>query len=519
MRIKKAKVLAQLRCRNRARLISASRLLFGFTVIGLLSACKPPANPTLELPPNAGSIWIAPVSIPLANYGYMQDEYFFSGTAESYVNFGPLTSNGRWRIVSTGQEADYKSRMVIYRPIDPADFNGTVIIEWLNVSSGIDTPADWVMAHTELLRRGYAYVGISAQAIGIEGGTTPLPTPLPFCLALKCVNPSRYGALTHPGDSYSYDIFRQAAQAVRHPVGINPLGNLTPQYFIAAGQSQSAHRLVTFINAFGTWNNLFDGYFVHSRLGPVPELGGGGSAPLSEPPLWAVNTPPVVRIRTDLHVPVMNVQTETDLFVLGSYASRQPDSADFRLWEIAGSAHADFYVSTLGLADTGDDITAAQVFITDTPSSFFGACPDNINTAPQNHFVVKAAISALNNWVVNGVPPASIPRLAVNTTEDGFQLDSYGNALGGVRSPYVDVPIATMTGMNSSTINDPDICFLYGSTDLLPDLTLQSLYSTNAAYVADVTSAAATAVADGVLVQEDADLIIQAAAAENIPPP
>ncbi len=120
-----------------------------------------------------------------------------------------------------------------FRPIDPAKFSGTVVVEWLNVSAGADLPTDWIMAHNEFVRQGDAYVGVSAQAVGVN--------------ALKTQQPDRYGTLVHPGDSYSYDIFSQAGRQVRaNPATV--LGGLTAQRVIGAGESQSASRLVTYID-------------------------------------------------------------------------------------------------------------------------------------------------------------------------------------------------------------------------------------------------------------------------------
>ena len=48
--------------------------------------------------------------------------------------------------------------MVIYRPINAAKFNGTVVVEWLNVTAGQDLPNGWTMAHNEFIRHG---VGVS----------------------------------------------------------------------------------------------------------------------------------------------------------------------------------------------------------------------------------------------------------------------------------------------------------------------------------------------------------------------
>ena len=56
------------------------------------------------------------------------------------------------------------------RPIDPKRFKGSVMVEWLNVSAGADTSPDWIMAHNELIARGWAWVGVSAQAVGVNDG-------------------------------------------------------------------------------------------------------------------------------------------------------------------------------------------------------------------------------------------------------------------------------------------------------------------------------------------------------------
>lgn len=468
--------------------------------------------------PKIGPTCLPPMKIPLKQQGYERREFFFGGTANAYIDTAPLSSNGEWSVAPSGDQARYASRLLVYRPIDPARFNGTVIVEWMNVSSGLDTPSEWIMLHTELMRQGYAHVAVSAQYVGVEGGPIPFPRVIPLSLAAKRINPLRYRSLSHPGDSFSYDIFRQAAELVRRPEEINPLNTLKPRHVIATGQSQSAHRLITFINAFGKSTDLFDGYFIHSRVGAVPELSGGAAAPLSELSHCQVMAPDVVRIREDLGRPVFNLQTETDLFPLHALASRQEDSTHFRLWEVAGSAHADLYVSNIGLRDAGNDVTAAAVTTTPRSNPLLKKCRDNISTAPQHHFVAKAAIRALNNWIVDGIAPSSQPRLEINATGDGLATDKHGNALGGVRSPYMDAPIARMSGLNSTPRDNQCLCFLFGSTDMLDAATLRFLYPTHNDYVTEVTAATCNAVNAGTLLAEDAALVIAAAREANIPP-
>lgn len=489
----------------------------------LFVACFQPNEPdpdvvvTVQEPPDVGRTIVMGTFISLENYGYEQDELFFSGTAHSYVNTSALTSDGKWN-VEAAEEAKYKTRMIIYKPTDPAKFNGTVIMEWINVTAGMDVPTCWVMMHTEIMRRGYAYVGISAQYVGVEGGETMLPTPLGRAMPLKTLAPRRYRSLSHPGDSFSYDIFAQAAQAIRNPTDIAPLGDLTAERLIAAGESQSAMRLVTFVNILGKSTDAIDGYLIYSRMGYVEDFG-GASAALSESPQAEIYTPAVIRVRDDLGKPVLNFQTETDVFRMGALSSRQSDSETFRLWEVAGTAHADAYSIITGMTDKGDDVATAEIMVTHTPNIIMEDCVEAINSAPQHHFAVKAALYALHRWLAYGTLPTSAPRLESNNAGDDAARDQYGNALGGIRSPYMDAPIARLSGDNADVqTDDGNICFLFGATEMLDDAVLQTLYPSHSAYVNAVTASANEAVAKGFLLSEDAALIISAAEAGDIPP-
>jgi hypothetical protein len=477
-----------------ARLLIAGALTIGV----LLSGCGGGSSTTIAAPnlttvegPIAGNAFVSATGFPLAAVGYEQAEYFISGTAHSYVSKDALGSDGEWLVTSADQAA-YKTRILVYRPVNAAAFNGTVVIEWLNVSGGLDAAPDWTMAHNELIRNGYAWIGVSAQKVGIEGGGGGVVN-----LSLKKVDPVRYGSLLHPGDSFSYDIYTQAAQAVLQPRGIDPLAGLKIKHAIAAGESQSAFRMVTYVNAFAS-NELFDGFFIHSR--------GAGSAALSQTPQAATPMPSIVNVRSDLKVPVMMVQTESDLFLLGSYPNRQADSATFRLWEIAGTAHADTY-TTLGAGDLGNDPSFADVISTDTPVPGIITCDKPINSGPQ-HFVVSAALAALQQWIASGTAPANAPRLEVAGDPAAYVYDALGNVQGGIRTPYVDAPIAKLSGEGQS---GSGFCFLFGTTTLFDNTTLLNLYPTHAAYVAAVNASVDSAVANGFLLAADGALIKTAA--------
>lgn len=449
---------------------------------------------SVELPPDVGSAFLlTTVSFDVSSVGYKQEEYFLSGTATAFTNVNELAPDGRWQ-VEPGATAAYTTRIVIYSPISPAAFSGTVFVEWLNVSAGFESQPTWGAGHTEILRAGHAWVGVSAQLAGIEGSPDAL---LP--LGLKSVEPERYATLVHPGDSFSYDIFSQVARALREPGKADMFRGLRPRQYIALGQSQGASRLLTYINAIHPLHNAYDGYLVHSRY--------QGSAQLAGPPQTAINTPEKVTIRTDLNVPVLNLQTETDVIGLGAITSRQPDSRRFRLWEVAGGSHSDYYVNVSGRADKGTEPEFALV-VEETSVLGFINCEKPMNAGP-THWVVNAALSALDDWVLNDALPAQADRLSTQDDNTRFRRDELGNAKGGIRSPYLDAPAALLSG----DINEGErFCNLFGTTELFDAASMASLYVDKTGYIEAVSKATDEAVSKGFLLQVDGDRIKSAAA-------
>lgn len=446
-----------------------------------------------------GKALLGTTTFDLADVGYEESEYFLSGTAHAYTATTPLPVSGEWPATPT-DSATYRTRMVVYRPIDKKKFNGTVIVEWLNVSGGVDAGADWIMGHVELIRSGYAYVGVSAQYVGVEGGDPVLPGLV--VLPLKTADAARYGSLSHPGDSFSYDIFSQAAQAVRRPNGLNPLPGFAVKAVIAAGESQSAFRMTTYVNAVHPLADIYDGFLVHSRGTLLP-------APLAEDPQAGVSTPGAALIRDDVNVPVMLFETETDYSFLGYGPARQPDSEHVRLWDVAGTAHADTYTTLVGMTDKGDDPAVAALVVNNTPFPGF-PCNAPVNSGP-HHWVLKAAIRALNHWVREGVAPPIAPRLELSGSR--IKRDANGNALGGIRMPQVEVPTAKLSGEGQS---GSVFCLLFGTTVPFDPAKLTALYPTEGSYVAAFNAAADAAIGAGFLLPEDASLM-KAFAAETGP--
>jgi hypothetical protein len=351
--------------------------------------------------------------------------------------------------VSAGDAAPFETRVVVVRP-ERERFSETVIVEWLNVSAGIDASPDWNMTHREIIRSGHAYVGVSCQQVGVEGG----PSLVGRDMSLKTLKPKRYASLKHPGDAFAYDIYTQIARLLKSPAAAGLLGSLEPRYVLAVGESQSATYLVTYINAVDPIAKIFDGFLVHSRGTAVGRLTGQS--------IFVGERMRGVRLRKDARVPVVILETETDLLALGGLAVRQPDNDRLRTWEIAGTAHGDNYLLAVGMLDSGNAPLEKLAAAFEPLNSFMGAKFNKpINFAPQHHYVAQAALHRLNIWIANGEAPPSAPRLQLDP-EAPLQLarDIDGNAIGGIRTPWCDVPTACSTG-----IGEPGaLSFLFGSS-------------------------------------------------------
>ncbi|MGW3967153.1 alpha/beta hydrolase domain-containing protein [Amycolatopsis sp. NPDC005003] len=464
---------------RRALLVLLTVLLPAVLLTGTTQAAQAAAAPTVTaVPADAGRGW--PVSgargvLDLAARGYVEEEYLLSGRADTFDQVGLWTDDGRWatRVASSGNP--YTTRLVVVRPRDPARFTGTVVVEWLNVSFGVDIPVDFSQSYEHFVREGYAYVGVTTQKAGAD--------------KLKSLDPARYPAVNLSGDALSYDVFSQAAQAVR----ANPqlLGGRTPAVVLGTGHSQSALRLTTFANAIQPVRRSYDGFLIHGRAALASPIGDGAIGPLS------------AKIRTDLGVPVFVLQSETD--VIASASVRQ-DTAQVRTWEVAGTAHADQYGLNLYNAANARDRSIND----GAPTT----CDKPVNSMTFR-YAENAAFRHLDRWARGGAAPPTAPPISmlldIVILRDGDQ-----NALGGVRLPDLDVPVAAYSPNNSGG-NVPGACLLLGTTTPLTAARIRQLYPDHATYLAQFTAAADRALRSGYLLPPDRDEAVARAQAAPVP--
>jgi hypothetical protein len=392
----------------------------------------------------------------------VEEEYFLSGTA---------SDRG---LAHAGEEhtAPYKVRILVRRPADPARFNGTAVLEWFNVSLQQEVEHEWPIDFPLLMRDGYVSASVSAQMIGVQG-----PGPL----ALKNWDPQRYGTLHHPGDDYSYDIFAQAARALRSGLAT---GHVPVDLVLGTGTSQSCLRLVTYISKLAAVDGVFDGYHP--------------------------TTCPATADIPDTLVPMVWATSEWEAGI-----PSRPDGPLLRVWEIAGTSHANWWEIRFqgaqgyrdGFAYDGTTYFPYYGWDEDDAGQYGERRPFSNNVAP-SRYAFRAAIAELNRWArdwreyragrlgaeeVRSAPAS--PRLE----RDGYLLrrDDHGNAVGGVRLPALDVPVATYRGEFHDGAS--------GSTSALGRDALRALYESHDDYVAKMRRASDAAVAGGFMLPADRD--------------
>lgn len=472
----------------RGLLLSAALLCTAQADVGVTQADQ--AVPTLISAAAGTPAMGRPAQV--AQWGYTEEEFSLRGQAQVYAEVGEWGPNGLWTIKPRGTPQAYETRVLVRRPKDPAHFNGIVVVEWLNTSLGFEIDGGWVIDREELTREGYAWVGVSA-----ERGSTQ---------ALRQMNATRYAQTNIADDELSFDVFTQAAQAIRQAAnqwGKGSTDTSKPVRLLGMGYSRSASFVFTYMNAFQLRHHTFDGYLVRGAAAMAPRVHGSTfNAVVIEP-----------QIRTDLDVPLMQVQTQMEVGISRAL-SKTLDTDKVRYWEVAGATHFDQFMN--------DDTLAADhgALKLDAPH-----CIRPLNTLPAR-MIDHAALHALRNWVSTGMPPPKAPRLA--RTNWGFvQDDELGHAEGGVRLPEMDAPLMRYGMFGFMHSNFPTwpwsvwagfACMASGTAVPLDAEVLRARYPQGkASYLQAYRQAADKLLKNGFLRPADHALLLQQAAQQVLP--
>lgn len=508
------KILASALCGAAAALMSIAAHAQGAREIPGVTG--PIAGNTADNHPfNASAYQIDPID--LAGQGYREDEYFLHGAANVY-QYDSVTDpyDTTVKVLRSGP---YTNRILVRRPTNPARFSGNVVIEVLNATNNYDLPIFWSYDHDDFTSRGDIWIGITGKPVTIAG--------------LKQFNPTRYAALSwaNPNpdetaatcpvlhtivgganhateDGLLYDILSQTASLVRSADARNPLHGYNVKAVYASGYSQSAIALVGYINAITPRIKgapIFDGYFIGSGFGIQAPLNQCSPAPA------ALDPRNVLRSR---NAPIVATQTQSDYNSARQAYRPDSDAANdrYRYYEAAGPAHV-VVEQTTSAPDAADTHAAGgTTLIEDYASCLAGA---RLSDFPGRD-LLDAGFNILESWVRKGTAPPHASLLAATGTAPRLTetLDAYGNAIGGVRAPEVDVPVATYTASTgASSLN----CSLSGQQIPLGDATLRGLYPNKVDYIVNFAGDAIKVVQQGFLTPDDAVRSVVSAYERHIP--
>jgi hypothetical protein len=500
---------------------------------------------TIPTPKVTGPVPITKTSRPftvggtnLTDYGYRLDEYLISGKANVYdwgADGQAITPQIRT------PQAPYTTRIVVRRPDKPSKFSGNVWVELNNPSRGWDVEVQWPTVQDKVLRDGDIWISVTVKPNVVAAlkridskryaplsMANPLSSDKQACGKL----PNEEGYDENLSKLYEnglvWDMLSQTGALVRSKDKNNPLHKYNVKYVFATGESQTGFFLNTYAANFAENARLKNGHPVYD--GFISASGSGRTTPINQ----CVPATDVKDVRTQLpkkHVPFMQVDAQGDIFQLGSYLWRKPDSdvpgAGFRMYEITGAPHGP--VNTVNYQPPAEDIVKAGNLPTQVPYAYGGVEP-KANQLPR-HYIETAMYANMERWVIKGIKPPHAKPLLVQegngtqtslfgeTIYASFVKDKHGNVLGGVRSPYVDVPTATYNEYATLKSGYP-YAWSFGHQVDFTSETLQKLYGAvgpHQTYVRQVEASVKQLTKERWLEPEEGQKIIQQAKFTPIP--
>jgi hypothetical protein len=387
-------------------------------------------------PLGAAAQSLAPLD--LAKAGYVEEEFLLSGKANVY----DWKADGSLNATASGP---YVERILVRHPSNPARFSGTVVVEPMNAARRFDWAMMGGYLQDYMMEHGDAWVGVTATGsiAGLQKFSPSRYASLSFANpAPDAPCPGAKGGPSATEDGLRFDVLSQVAAALKSGAPGEPMTGFKVE---AIYMTTQAGDIETYINAVHSHAMLangkpaYDGYLVKNPTAP---------ARISQCAPAVPRTDARAMIK-DIGAPVVAVVAQGE--VVASLPFRRADAdgpnGRYRLYEIAGAAHIDKYAYDT-LPVFADEIAASGTAQGSPEWPFNAMCdpPIPLSTNPLLKYSYDAALMNLDQWARKGIAPPHEERMLVT---DGpmpaLVLDENSHAKGGVRSPWVDVPVATYT--------------------------------------------------------------------------
>jgi len=434
--------------------------------------------------------------VDLAKADYVEEEFIVSG----YANVYGRDEQGSVAIKTSA--APYATRILVRRPRDAAQFSGNVIVEPVIEARNYDWAFIWALSYEYFMEHGDVFVGVTHMPQQID--------------ALKKFNPERYAALSfanpNPAETCGpqnttsaseeglhWDVYSQVGALLKSGAAAGPLAGFDDEELYMASHHGHAGTYAATIHALARLENgapVYDGYLLGSS-DVTMRLSRCDTAPPAGDPRQIVR---------NVDVPVIRVVPQGE--VLGTLATRRSDSDDasdhYRLYEIPGAPRMDkIYFQHLPIVE--DQLKAGEPVSNGKWPYNYKCTPDiDLLDFPIKRYVIDGAFANLDRWVRNGTPPPRAERLAVKnpgTPDAAFETDEFGNAKGGVRHTYVEVPVARYSG------NSPGQCGSIAMKVPFDWATLQDVYQTPKDYATRVAASLDELVTQRWFTEADAERI------------
>jgi len=435
--------------------------------------------------------------------GYIEEEFYMHGAANIYKE------DDKKKAVIQHSDIPYCNRFIVRRPKELSKFSGNVFVEILNATARMDIDRIWVSCNRQFMWDNDIYIGITSKPDVLdallafdEKRYAKLNWQYPFTRDTdKTANRNHVIYPVHPEceTGLFWDMLTDMALLIRQWAEKEGISERVCCYL--TGWSQSVSYLLTyiryfsFLKPFSRDTGAFDGYFA---AGGVNSL----KIPLNQDGFYELSMDYVNPGIVYMPVPYIAVQTESENAHFGGYEARQDDSDRkdllYRCYEISGSTH-----------DT--KATLLDYYKNDKDVKKIGMTPRYMGQElyPNDYdysYVFGALIYHLKAWVREGILPPKAERILTDK-ELNNRTDRFGNATGGVRTPFIDVP--TRTYCNFSFFNNSkDKNMLFGNVKPFSKELLKSLYGGIDRYGELIKDASSKCIEEGFLLPEDKELLI-----------
>jgi hypothetical protein len=441
----------------------------------------------------------------LSQIGYVEDEYFMSGTANVY------TEKEDFRPEILFPDAPYTTRLLVRRPADLKRFSGNVVVEILNATAMQDIDRMWVDSWKFFTRNGDIYVGITSKGHVVDAlkkfdleryAPISWANPLPDRVAPS--NHDRFPFLPQYESGLIWDMLTDLAELLRGQSELNPLRKYGPNKRYLLGWSQSGSYLCRYVRSFDDYNTekapAYDGYLAAgcgADLAPLNAYESGtGMFTFCGVPKGSV---------MGAKEPYININTESENRMVRWEGDFDQPNFKFRTYQIPASSHDSKYNLLDYYAEQGKR---------DCEKIGAVLCYEGSEGEPLDNpyeLVFNAIYPMLYRWVRSGVPAPHAPKIETEITDACHadvagawvknKTDLFGNALGGIRTPAVDAPVGTYSSASKKA--DGSHQMMFGQVIPFSAEKLIALYGSLANYEALVTRLADKMCEDGFLLRED----------------